>query len=61
MSEDIKNRTATHTNSCYFTMVALDPDGMPLEIDQLVPTTKEDKRRYEAAKQRKIARIKNNK
>lgn len=61
VSEDIKNRTATHTNSCYFTMVALDPDGMPLEIDQLVPTTKEDKRRYEAAKQRKIARIKNNK
>lgn len=57
ISEDIKNRTATHTNSCYFTMVALDPDGIPLQIDELVPTTKEDKRRYEAAIARKKARI----
>ncbi|RAX53877.1 acyl-CoA thioesterase [Helicobacter sp. 16-1353] len=56
ISEDIKNRTATHTNSCYFTMVALDPDGTPLEIDQLTPTSKTDIRRYEAAKRRKQVR-----
>lgn len=58
ISEDIKNRTATHTNSCYFTMVALDPDGSPLQIDdQLAPTTKTDIRRYEAAKKRKEIRM----
>ncbi len=59
VSEDIKNRTATHTNSCYFTMVALDPDGKPLEIDQLVPINDEDKRRYEDAKKRKAKRSRN--
>lgn len=53
ISEDIKNRTATHTNSCYFTMVALDPDGSPLSIDQLTPKTADDIRRFEAAKRRK--------
>lgn len=57
ISEDIKNRTATHTNSCYFTMVALDPDGSPLEIDPLMPTNKTDTRRYEAAKKRKQVRM----
>lgn len=56
ISEDIKNRTATHTNSCYFTMVALDPDGVPLEIDKFIPETEEEKRRYNAAIERKKSR-----
>lgn len=54
--QPIPNRTATHTNSCYFTMVALDPDGSPLEIDALKPETKQEIRRYEAAIKRKEAR-----
>lgn len=61
ISEDIKNRTAAHTNSCYFTMVALDSDGNSLEIDPLVPLTKTDIRRYESAKERKKVRINSNK
>ncbi len=56
IAEDIKNRTATHTNSCYFTMVALDPDGIPLEIDALIPESDEEKRRYADALERKKAR-----
>ncbi|RDU65413.1 acyl-CoA thioesterase [Helicobacter sp. MIT 14-3879] len=56
IAEDIKNRTATHTNSCYFTMVALDPDGIPLEIDKLTPETEDEIRRYEAALERKKTR-----
>lgn len=56
--EDIKNRTATHTNSGYFTMVALDADGMPLTIEPLVPQNDEDKRRYEDAIKRKNKRAK---
>ena len=56
IAEDIKNRTATHTNTSYFTMVALDPDGMPFEIEPLVIENEEQKRRYEAALARKKAR-----
>lgn len=56
IAEDIKNRTATHTNTSYFTMVALDPDGMPLEIEKFIPETPEQKRRYEEAKKRKETR-----
>ena len=57
IAEDIKNRTATHTNTSYFTMVALDPDGVPFEVEPLVPETEEQKRRYEAAQKRKKARV----
>lgn len=58
IAEDIKNRTCIHTNTSYFTMVALDPDGVPFEIEPLVPETEEQKRRYEAALARKKARSK---
>ena len=56
IAEDIKNRTATHTNTSYFTMVALDPDGVPFEVEPLVIENEEQKRRYEAAERRKKAR-----
>lgn len=58
IAEDIKNRTATHTNSSYFTMVALDPDGVPLEVEKLIPETEEQKRRYNEAIERKKLRSK---
>lgn len=57
ISEDIKNRFVTHTNSCYFTMVALDPQGKKVPIPPLTPTTEVEKRRFEAAKKRKEFRI----
>ena len=41
ISEDIKNRFVTHTNSCYFTMVAIDPSGKKIKIPPLTPTTEE--------------------
>ena len=58
ISEDLKNKTAVHTNSCYFTMVALDPYGIPLEVEKLIPRTKDEIRRYEDAKKRKEFRKK---
>lgn len=58
ISEDLKNKTSTHTNSCYFTMVALDPYGIPLEIEELIPKTSDEIRRYEDAKRRKAHRKK---
>lgn len=57
IAEDIKSKTVRHTNSCYFTMVAVDDNGKPSAIPKLVPETKNEKRRYEIAKKRKQARI----
>ena len=58
ISEDLKNKTSIHTNSSYFTMVALDSYGRALEIERFTPLNSEDKRRYEDAKKRKEFRAK---
>jgi acyl-CoA hydrolase len=31
-AENIQQGTVRHTNSCYFTMVAVDHDGRPVEV-----------------------------
>lgn len=56
ISEDIKNHFVTHTNSCYFTMVAMDSNGKKVKIPPFTPTTPAEKRRFEAAKKRKAFR-----
>ncbi|UQS88809.1 acyl-CoA thioesterase [Pseudomonas chlororaphis subsp. piscium] len=44
MTENIHERTVRHTNSCYFTMVAVDPDGRPHPVRAFVPETAIEKR-----------------
>ncbi len=58
-AEDLKTGTKRHTNSCYFTMVRLDPvSRRPVEVPRLIPETEEEKRRYlEGQKRREIARL----
>lgn len=51
-AEDLFSGRKTHTNSCYFTMVALDGQGIPAEVPRLVPETDDDLRRMEAARVR---------
>ncbi len=46
MTENIHARTVRHTNSCYFTMVAVDDDGRPCPVRGLVPDTEIECRRY---------------
>jgi len=53
IAEDIKTRQRRHTNSCYFTMVALDEQGKSTPVPPLEPTTEEEKRRCAAAKRRR--------
>jgi acyl-CoA hydrolase len=53
VAEDIQARTCRHTNSCYFTMVAIDADGKPVPVEPVVLDTPEDRRRHEAAKRRR--------
>jgi len=38
-----------HTNSCYFTMVAVDDKGAPTAVPPLEPRNLEERQRFEAA------------
>jgi acyl-CoA hydrolase len=55
-AEDIRSRNVRHTNSCYFTMVAVDDDGKPTAVPQFQPMTELDRRRWHAAELRKELR-----
>jgi len=59
VAEDIQTHVATHTNTCYFTMVAVDDKKKPVEIDQLEPETEDEIRRFNEGKKRRKLRIKN--
>lgn len=56
VTEDIRKKLVRHTNSCYFTMVAVDDKGQPIEVPQLQLRTLEERQRFEAAKQRRALR-----
>lgn len=53
VAEDIRNKLIRHTNSCYLTMVAVDPDGKPASVPPLMLTTPVQKLRFEKAALRK--------
>ncbi len=55
IAEDIQNRNVRHTNSCFFTMVAV-KDGKPFKVPALSPETPDEKRRFAAAQLRKDLR-----
>jgi acyl-CoA hydrolase len=46
-----------HTATAYLTFVALDSDGKPRTVPQVTPQSDAERRRYEAAKIRRQARI----
>ncbi|MFC9555718.1 acyl-CoA thioesterase [Rhodococcus sp. NPDC056960] len=54
-TESIPHGTTRHTNSSYFTMVAVDEDGTPVDIPQRQLTTDLERERYEAARRRRHA------
>jgi acyl-CoA hydrolase len=51
-TQDLVHQTVRHTNSCYFTMVAIGPDGRPVPVPPWEPRTAEERRRYLAAERR---------
>lgn|SRR3990167_1915943 len=53
VAENLENGEIRHTNSCYFTMVALDKNHKPVAIKPLVIRNDLDERRHEEAKLRK--------
>ncbi len=58
IAEDLVKKVQRHTNSSYFTMVALDEHGVPTAIPPFIPQTEEEQRRFERAKQRKQESLK---
>jgi len=59
MSEDVIKRTVRHTNTCFFTMVAVDKNGKPIPVPPLKPKDPIHIQRYEKAKLRRELRIDN--
>tara|TARA_B100001173_G_C16005841_1_gene555516 strand:- start:887 stop:1366 length:480 start_codon:yes stop_codon:yes gene_type:complete len=57
IAEDLTTGTVTHTNSCFFTMIALDDNHKPVTINPLICKTDEQKRRFKEAELRKKMRI----
>jgi acyl-CoA hydrolase len=54
-TENISTGVRRHTNSCYFTMVAVDEEGRPHPVRPLTPHDPVAKRRYRDAQQRRAA------
>ena len=54
-TENIRTGTRNHTNSCYFTMVAVDADGNPVPVPPLAPSTDAERRWFAAAEARRTA------
>ena len=55
-AENIRSGTRRHTNSCYFTMVAVDDAGRPAEVPALRLDTPAELRRHRAAELRRKLR-----
>lgn len=48
-AEHIRTGRRRHTNTCYFTMVALDDEKRPAEVPQIELETEDDRRRHSEA------------
>ncbi len=55
--EDLLTGELKHTSSAYLTFVALDRQGQRVAIAPVIPETEAEKRRYEAAGQRREYRL----
>ncbi|KAF1054628.1 MAG: putative acyl-CoA thioester hydrolase [Stenotrophomonas maltophilia] len=56
MTENIHKREVRHTNSCYFTMVAMDETMHPVAVKPLQPDTAQERRRFAQAQMRREQR-----
>jgi acyl-CoA hydrolase len=55
-TQDLVRQIVRHTNSCYFTMVAVGPDGKAVPVPPWHPRTAEERRRHAAAVRRRELR-----
>ena len=57
ISENFKKGTKSHTNSAYLTFVKLNNDRKPEKTFEIIPETKDEKRRFDEALSRREARL----
>ncbi len=55
--EDLSAQFKYLSNEAYLTFVALDPNGKPRKVPELIPDTKEEVERYEGALRRRQIRL----
>jgi acyl-CoA hydrolase len=53
IAENVQLKSVRHTNTSYFTMIAVDENGKPKAVPSFVPKTTTEMRRYEMAKVRR--------
>lgn len=58
VAENLMTLNMRHTNTCYFTMIAVDDKGKPTRVPPLTIENEIQQRRYDEAVQRKEARMK---
>ncbi len=56
-AEDLATGHIVHTGSSYMTFVALNEEGHPALVPDIIPVTKEQRKRYEQAKDRRAKRL----
>jgi acyl-CoA hydrolase len=56
-AEELLTGERRHTNSCYLTFVAVDRNGRPIEVPELIPETEDELRRAAAAQERRRSRL----
>ena len=57
VAENLLTRAERHTNTCYFTMVAVDDKGKPAKVPTFTIEDETDQRRYDEAVARKEIRL----
>ena len=55
--EDVLHQYKYKSNEAYYTFVALDPNGKPRIVPQLVPQSEEEKKLFEGALRRRQVRL----
>lgn len=56
-ARELTTGEVVHTGSSYLTFVALDEEGKPVTIPDILPETEDEKRRYTEAKARRTRRL----
>ena len=57
ISENLKEKSVRHTNTCYFTMIAVDEEGKPTQVPKLKIENEIQQRRWDAAIKRRELRL----
>jgi acyl-CoA hydrolase len=55
--EDIMHQYRYKSNEAYYTFVALDPNGKPRRVAELMPESEEEKKQFDAALRRRQLRL----